>query len=191
MRQNSFRHSVVTLLFVVVGISALHAQNPAAQAAGYSIEQLTFGTRHHFFGYIGHASTVPWNASGRYIVALRSTFNDHMPEVHEPADVVLLDTHNEYAVKRVDQTRGWNPQQGTMLYWNPAVPETQFFFNDRDPQDGTVFTVLFDISRGENGERVREFRFPDSPVANSGVAQTGGAFLSTLRATELAAEPTT
>lgn len=53
-----------------------------------------------------------------------------------------------------------------------------FGYTAMDPKDGTLFTVLYDISRGENGERVREYRYPGSPVANSGVAQTGGAFLA-------------
>jgi hypothetical protein len=101
-----------------------------------------------------------------------------MPQLDEPAKIVLLDTSNNYEAKKVETTRAWNPQQGSMLYWNPEAPETQFFFNDRDPTDGTLFTVLFDISRGEHGERVFEYRFADSPVANSGVAQTGGTFLA-------------
>jgi len=64
-----------------------------------------------------------------------------------------------------------------MLYWNPQAPETQFFFNDRDPDTGKVFCVLFDISQGEHGRRVREYRFADTPIGNSGVAQQGGYFL--------------
>ena len=64
-----------------------------------------------------------------------------------------------------------------MLYWNPEAPETQFFFNDRDPETGRVFCVLFDIARGENGRRVKEYRFPDVSIGNSGVAQRGGSFL--------------
>lgn len=43
----------------------------------------------------------------------------------------------------------WNPQQGTMFYWNPDSPETQFFFNDSDVETHKVFTVLYDISRGK------------------------------------------
>jgi len=37
-----------------------------------------------------------------------------------------------------------------------------------------VFTVLFDI---EKRRRIREFRYPDTPFGNSGVAQNGGYFL--------------
>ena len=138
------------------------------------VAQITFGPNHHFFGYIGHARTIPWNESGRYIVALRSGFQDHMPGPKEAADVILIDTKNGYAVRKVDRSLAWNIQQGTMLYWNPARSETQFLFNDRDPDTNKVFTVLFDISEGG---RVREYRYDDTPIANSGVAQNGGYFL--------------
>lgn len=142
------------------------------------IRQITSGPSHHFFGYIGHVQNVPWNGNGRYIVALRTSFQDRMPDGKDPADIVLIDTKNRNAVQVVDQTRAWNPQQGTMLYWNPKAPDTQFFFNDRDPKTGKVFCVLFDISKGPKGSRVKEYRFEDTPVGNSGVAQNGGRFLA-------------
>ena len=139
-----------------------------------AVEQITHGPKHHFFGYIGQSQTIPWNRSGRYIVALRNDFQDHMPGPGEAADVILIDVKNDYAIRVVDQSHGWNPQQGTMFYWNPDSPETQFFFNDRDPETQRVFTVLFDISKGE---RIREYRYEDTPFGNSGVAQNGGYFL--------------
>jgi hypothetical protein len=101
-----------------------------------------------------------------------------MPEAHELAEIVLFDTTSNFAANVIDQTRAWNPQQGTMLYWNPEQPETQLFFNDRDPKTGKIFCVLFDITRGENGGRIKEYRFDDTPVANGGVAQRGGKFLA-------------
>jgi hypothetical protein len=147
-----------------------------------SVRQLTHGPYHHFFGYIGHVGNIPWNASGRYIVALRSSFHDRMPKPGEAADVVLIDTRDSDTqdgnkLRVVDQSRAWNFQQGTMFYWNPEQPETQFFFNDRDPETNRVFCVLFDISKGERGQRLAEFKFADTPFGNSGVAQQGGAFL--------------
>lgn len=141
------------------------------------IKQITSGSKHHFFGYIGHVQTIPWNQSGRQIVALETDFQERMPRPGEPAAIVLLDTQNNYAARVVDHTRAWNFQQGTMLYWNPDEPETQFFFNDRDLQTHEVFCVLFDTSKGLAGERIAEFRFRDMPVGNSGVAQRGGWFL--------------
>ena len=73
-------------------------------------------------------------------------------------DIVLLDTRNNYQVIPIEKTRAWNFQQGTMFYWHPEKPETQFFFNDRDPTTQRVFTVLYDIERRE---RLREYRFDD------------------------------
>src|SRR5262249_19148239 len=90
----------------------------AAEPFTTTIEQITFGPRHHFFGYFGHARTIPWNASGRYIVALRTAFQDRMPAPGEAAEIVLLDARDGYAPRVVDRTRAWNFQQGTMLYWN-------------------------------------------------------------------------
>ena len=138
------------------------------------VQQITFGPRHHFFGYIGQSQTIPWNQSGRYILALQSEFQNHMPGQGEAVDVILIDTQNDYAQEVIDQTQGWNPQQGTMFYWNPSAPETQFFFNDRDLETQKVFTVLYDIAEGK---RIREYRYEDTPFGNSGVAQTGGYFL--------------
>ncbi|MCP4642557.1 MAG: hypothetical protein GY851_19085 [bacterium] len=138
------------------------------------VRQVTQGPSHHFYGYIGHVGNTPWNAGGRYMVMLRTTFQDHLPAPNEAADVVLLDTHNGYAVEKVEESRAWNPQQGTMLYWNPEKPETQFFFNDRDGKTNQVFCVLYDI---EQRKRIREYRFDGVSIGNSGVAQQGGFFL--------------
>jgi len=142
------------------------------------IRQITFGPKHHFFGYIGQCKTVPWNASGRYILALQTDFQDRMPGPSDAAEIVLLDVQHDYNPIVIEHTRGWNPQQGTMFYWDPLAPETRFFFNDRDPVTGKVFAVHYDIGGGPPGKRVREFRFDDTPVGNSGVAQNGGKFLA-------------
>ena len=142
-------------------------------AIHFQVRQLTKGPQHHFFGYIGHVQNTPWNGDGRLMVALRVGFQERMPTAEDVADIVLIDSANGGVVRKVEETRAWNPQQGTMLYWNPAEPATQFFFNDRDPATGKVFAVLYDI---EADRRVREYRFEDTPVGNGGVSQVGGAF---------------
>ena len=103
---------------------------------GYEVRQLTTGPAHHFYGYIGHVGNSPYSADGRYLVALRTTFQDRMPGPQDAADIVLLDGQKNYAETKVEETRGWNPQQGAMIYWNPEQPSRQFFFNDRDPKSG-------------------------------------------------------
>jgi hypothetical protein len=98
-----------------------------------------------------------------------------MPEAEEAATIILIDTQEDNRIQRIDKTHAWNPQQGTMFYWNPLSPETQFFFNDRDVETGEVFTVVYDV---ELRKRVREYRYKDTPVGNSGVAADGSSFLA-------------
>jgi hypothetical protein len=163
------RCSIALALCMLVGrLGVAAAAEPAM-----TVEQITSGPKNHFFGYIGHGLTIPWNASGRYIVALRTEFHDRMPAVGDLADVVLIDTQKNNEVTVVDRTRAWNLQQGTMLYWNPSRAETQFFFNDIDPKSGAVFTALYDL---KERRRVREYRYGDESIANGGVAPNGRYF---------------
>jgi hypothetical protein len=175
--KHATRHSCHLALPLGIGLLVVLGNMRVSADPTLEIKQITFGPKHHIFGYIGHVQTIPWNQGGRYIVALRTDFHDRMPKPEEAADIVLLDTQGKYSVQATERTRAWNLQQGTMLYWNPEAAQTQFFFNDRDPKTNKVFCVFFDISRGKNGQRVREYRFDDTPIGNSGVAQRGGYFL--------------
>lgn len=143
------------------------------------IQQITCGPNHHFFGYIGQSLTIPWNSIGTHILTLGTTFHDHLPGGDEPADVCLINIArkegNFYKIDKVDQSLGYNLQQGTMFYWNPEKPESQFFFNDRNPKTGKVFTVIYDIKKGG---RIREYMFEDTPVGNSGICPAGKSFLA-------------
>ena len=154
----------------MIGSATSSSQSPQIT---YDVRQLTNGPAHHFYGYIGHVGNSPYSADGRYMIALRTTFQDRMPAPGDAADIVVLDTQNNHAESRIESTRGFNPQQGAMMYWNPEQPSRQFFFNDRDPATGKVFTVLYDIV---DKKRVKEFRFDATPAANGGVKQDGGAF---------------
>lgn len=138
------------------------------------VEQITFGPKHHFFGYIGQCQTIPWNGSNRYILGMEIDNIDRMPGPKDAATIIVVDTQSNNEIIRLDQTHAWNPQQGTMFYWNPNAPDSQFLFNDHDVETGKVFTVLYDV---EKRKRVHEFRFDDTPIGNSGVAQNGEAFL--------------
>jgi len=159
-------------VFAVGGITAFGSESENIKL---SVEQLTSGTKHHFFGYIGQCRTIPWNASGRYVLGLEIDRIDRLPTPEEFATVILVDTHHDNKIIRLDKCHAWNPQQGTMFYWNPLKPETQFFFNDREIKTGKVFTVLYDI---EKKRRVHEYKFDDTPIGNGGVAADGSAFLA-------------
>jgi len=162
------RTGLLTIVLLLVGVLRVTQAEDAAPRP----RQITFGPRHHFFGYIGHVGTIPWNASGRYILALETAFQDRMPLARDAATIVLLDAEHDDAPRAIGRTTAWNFQQGTMFYWHPAAAETRFFFNDRDPRTNRVFAVLANTS----GERIREYRFDDVPVGNSGVSPDGRQF---------------
>ena len=161
-------------VFFVSCLAFLPSSQAKLPSFNLEIEQVTSGTKHHFFGYIGQCRTIPWNAAGRYVLALEIDTIDRMPKPEEAATVVLVDTHQYNRILHVDKTHAWNPQQGTMFYWNPLKADTQFFFNDRDVKTGEVFTVLYDL---EAKKRVHEYRYEDTPIGNGGVAASGAAFL--------------
>jgi hypothetical protein len=102
------------------------------------VEQLTSGEKHHFFGYIGQCQTIPWNSTGQYILGMEIDTITRLPKPEEAATIFVVDTHDDNKTIKLDKTHAWNPQQGTMFYWNPNAPETQFFFNDRDLETGKV-----------------------------------------------------
>jgi hypothetical protein len=174
--RNAFRcfygFTIATFCILLPAISS----NIKAQSSDFhlKIEQVVSGEKHHFFGYIGQCQTIPWSADGRYILGLEIDAIDRMPEPEEAAAVILIDTHHNNEILRVGETHAWNPQQGTMFYWNPVAANTQFFFNDRDVESGKVYTVLYDL---EQKKRIREYRYEDSPIGNGGVSSDGTAFL--------------
>jgi hypothetical protein len=158
------------LIIILALVLCVSCNNNQQKNINFEVQQITAGPKHHLFGYIGQSLTIPWNESGRYIVSLRTDFYERMPVKGETAEIIILDTQNDYKVTVLDKTLAWNLQQGTMLYWNPKRPETQFFFNDIDPDTGLVFTVLYDI---EKRKRIREYRFGNESIANGGVAPNG------------------
>lgn len=166
-----------TTAFVASAVTAaVGFQTGAADKPRVEIVQVTHGPRHHFFGYIGQCRTSPWNRAGA-VVGLRTTFQDRMPQPDDAADIVLLNAPDAALAEAVDQTRAWNFQQGSMMYWAPQPADApgpeRLIFNDRDPGTGKIFAVSWDPA---TRTRAREYRFDDVPVGNGGVRQQGGAF---------------
>jgi len=118
------------------------SESPTGRPVG-TIERLTRGPRHHFFGYYG---ICPWDKSGRRLLCLESPFQDHLPGPDEPAVIGLVDAKTG-VFSGVTQTRAWNFQQGAMLHWNPLHPATEIIHNDRDGDE--VVSVIFDLNTGK------------------------------------------
>lgn len=78
------------LLACLVFISLAPVAGPAAaQEVELKVEQLTSGSKHHFFGYIGQCRTVPWNGTDRYILGMEIDRIDRMPRPEEAAVIIL------------------------------------------------------------------------------------------------------
>ena len=120
MKINSSKLSVLCFLALIIN-GTVTAQQSSLEL---EINQLTYGEKHHFFGYIGQCRTIPWNESGRYILGLEIDRIDQMPDPEDEAQVFVIDTQNKNKIVYLAQTNAWNPQQGTMFYWNPNAPET-------------------------------------------------------------------
>ena len=80
---------VACIVSIMTWSAVVRADTPSLDL---KIEQVTFGPEHHFFGYIGQCRTIPWNASGRYILGMEITSIDRMPKPEEAAVIFLVDT---------------------------------------------------------------------------------------------------
>jgi len=170
----------VAVFTVVAAFFVLAAALPAAAQDAHTtlpnnwtIEQVTFGPQHHFYGYDGQVGNTPFNKNGTHLVLLETDFQNRLAVGADVARIVLVDIATKQKTFLAN-TRGWNFQQGTMLYWNPAKPNEEIFFNDRDSSTNKIKTVLFNVI---TKTKVRDFYYPSSPFGNSGVAQAGGRFL--------------
>jgi len=105
---------------------------------------VTHGPRHHFFGYYDKS---PWDATGRYMLALEAPFGDREPDSADRATVGVIDLGAGCSFHPMADTTAWNWQQGAMLQWLPSAPERLIIFNDR--RDGAFVSVVMDIRNAE------------------------------------------
>jgi len=105
---------------------------------------ITRGPKHHFFGYY---EKCPWDASGRYHLALEVPFIDRMPTPEDRATVGLVDLAEDARFQALDETPAWCWQMGTMLRWMPGAEDRLIVYNHRA---GDAFqAVVRDIRGGE------------------------------------------
>ncbi|HIE51283.1 MAG TPA: hypothetical protein EYP85_05955 [Armatimonadetes bacterium] len=120
---------------------------------------VTTGPNHHFFGYYDKS---PWDATGRYLLALETTFIDRPPAPEDVATIGLIDLQEGCRFRPLAQTHAWNWQQGTMLQWLPSAPDRLIIYNDR--QEGRFVSVIRDIHTGET----RRLPLPVYAVSHDG-----------------------
>lgn len=97
---------------------------------------------HYFFGYYDKS---PWDASGRYMLCLRTPRCDSAaPSV--PAELLKIDTLNNNSITVLGTTSAWNVQQGCMLQWLDPDHSSRILYNDF--RDGKYCCVMLDATTG-------------------------------------------
>ena len=108
------------------GLNSIGLDN-LSTAKTVTVEPVTFGPKHHFFGYYGIS---PWNKSETYLLGLEVERQDSMPEEDEKASIGIFDAQT-HKFQKIAETKAWNYQQGAILHWNPLNTDSEINFNDK------------------------------------------------------------
>lgn len=108
------------------------------------VRAVTSGPKHHFFGYY---DKFPWDATGRCMLALETTFINRPPDPVDTAVISLIELGENDRWQPLAETRAWNWQQGTMLQWMPSAPDREIIFNDIDGD--RFISVIMDVHTGK------------------------------------------
>lgn len=122
----------------------MYAISPKIKSEGEIIKVSPNDGAEYFFGYYDKS---PWSGDGRYMLCMRAKDTWSDPDPNSTADILLLDTTNNYVPKKIATTHTWNVQQGCMAQW--LGPD----FNDRiiynDLRDGRYCSVILNIKTSE------------------------------------------
>lgn len=113
----------------------------------------------YFFGYYDKS---PWDSTGRYMLCLRVRDTTKSVAPKEPADIILIDTHDNNSIQIIGRTKTWNVQQGCMLQWLGPDYSEKIIYNDF--RDGDFCSVVLNLTTRE--EKVLDM--PVYSVSNDG-----------------------
>jgi len=120
------------------------------------IRAVTSGPLHHYY------DKSPWDSTGRYMLALETSFIGRPPTPDDTATIGLIDLEDGCRLIPLAQTRAWNWQQGCMLQWLPSAPDRLIIYNDR--REDRFLSVIRDIHTGE----VRTLPLPIYALSHDG-----------------------
>ncbi len=98
----------------------------------------------YFFGYYDKS---PWDMTDRYMLCLGARSTWKSPAPNEPAQIILIDTHNNNSYRILAQTYAWNVQQGCMLQWLGPDYSNHIIYNDF--RNGQYCSVILNIKTNE------------------------------------------
>jgi len=103
-------------------------------AEGVSVQPVTHGPKHHFFGYYDKC---PWDRSDGRMLAMQIGFCDRQPKPGEKLSVGMVALDSGRYIE-LDQTAAWSWQQGTMLQWLAGADNRIIYNTDDGEQYGSV-----------------------------------------------------
>ncbi len=119
----------------------------------------------YFYGYYDKS---PWDASGRYMIAIKvkNAYKEVAPK--ESGTLVLVDTKQNNKIIEIGTTHTWNVQQSCMAQWLGPDFESRIIYNDC--RDDKYCSVIFNVNT------MKEERVLPMPVYD--VARDGSFALS-------------
>ena len=138
---------------------SMYAISPKIKSEGNIVRITPQDEYEYFFGYYDKS---PWDAFDRYMLCLRVKDTTKSVAPKEPANIILIDTHDNNSFEVLGTTRTWNVQQGCMLQWLGPDYSEKIIYNDL--RDGKYCSVVLNIRTGE--EKI--FDMPVYSVSNDG-----------------------
>lgn len=122
-------------------------------SAQHAAVRVTPLNQSYSFGYF---EKTPWDATGRYLLAMRTDTPDgQVLRGDEWAELGMIDLHRNNHFRVLDRTRAWSRQQGSMLQWTVGDPDRLVIYNQADGQ--RLFSAIRDVHSGD-------FRELDRPI---------------------------
>ena len=99
---------------------------------------------HYFFGYYDRN---PWDATGRWHLALKVGQQQRLPLPGETAEIGLLDREAPGTFRKLTETNAWCHQQGCMELFLPRRPGC-FIYNDFDEAQKKLVARIYELGKG-------------------------------------------
>lgn len=117
--------------------------SPKIKSEGNIVRISPEGKGEYFFGYYDKS---PWDATGRYVLCMHSDDTWSEADATRSAEIVLIDTHNDNAVRTIATTETWNVQQGCMAQWLGPDFKSRILYNDMT--DGAYCSKILNLEDG-------------------------------------------
>lgn len=117
--------------------------SPKIKSEGNIVRISPEGKGEYFFGYYDKS---PWDSTSKYVLCMHSDDTWSEADATRSAEIVLIDTHNDNAVRTIATTETWNVQQGCMAQWLGPDFKSRILYNDMT--DGAYCSKILNLEDG-------------------------------------------